>query len=91
MGYVQSAERKKMSEELRELEKRVDYAEDIARRSFKFIMLGGVIYVITIAIFGWMYINSIVATAEISKSDHSQSQMLEYIEKRVSELEKSVK
>lgn len=79
-----------MSEEIKELQKRVSNAEDIARRSFKFIMVGGVVYILTIAIFGWMYVNSIVATSEISKSDRNQEQMLEYIEKRVSELEKSL-
>lgn len=78
-----------MSEEIntQELEKRVTHAEDLARRSFKMIMMGGIVYLITIAIFGWMYVNSVVATSEISKSDKNQEQMLNYIEKRVSMLE----
>jgi hypothetical protein len=79
-----------VSEEIKfqELEKRVTHAEDLAKRSFKMIMIGGIVYLLTISIFGWMYVNSIVATSEISKSDKNQKQMLEYIEKRVTALEK---
>jgi len=70
-----------------ELAKKVEHAEDTAKRSFKTIIWGGLFLLLLFMGMGWMMINTIVANAEMSKTLKSTKELLIDLEGRVLKLE----
>lgn len=73
--------------EIEELKKRVEQAEDTARRSFKTIIWGGFFLLLLFMGMAWMMVNGIVASAEMSKTQKSATEHIYNLDKRVEKLE----
>lgn len=89
MESVRSVKRKKkMENEIRELQKRVEHAEDVAKRSFKLVIWSGILLLLVMMGFGWMLVNNVIALKVLTENEKVQEQFLDGVDTRLKALEK---